>query len=126
MAGDVLVIGDYTVRQTLGPALEDAGYHVVGARDSLDGLQHLKNGTHRIVILSEDPSLMADMSLLPMVMRQTSTPVIVVGSGDKQAVVDSLTQGADVHLPRTTSVRVVLAHLRALLRRHSPFAENMD
>ena len=125
MANDVLVIGNYTVRQTLGPALEDAGYHVVGARDSLDGLQHLKNGTHRIVILSEDPSLKDDMSLLPMVMRQTSTPVIV-GSGDKQAVVDSLTQGADVHLPRTTSVRVVLAHLRALLRRHSRFAENID
>ncbi len=97
MAGDVLVIGDCTVCQTLGPALEDAGFHVVGARDSLDGLQHLKKGTHRIVILSEDASLKENMSILPMVMRQTSTPVIVVGSGDKQALVDSLTQGADVH-----------------------------
>ena len=126
MAGDVLVIGDCTVCQTLGPALEDAGFHVVGARDSLDGLQHLKKGTHRIVILSEDASLKENMSILPMVMRQTNTPVIVVGSGDKQALVDSLTQGADVHLPRTTSVRVVLAHLRALLRRHSPFADNLD
>ena len=123
MAGDVLVIGDCTVSQTLTPALEDACYHVIGARDSLDGLQHLKKGTHHIVILSEDASLMEDMSLLPIVKRQTSTPVIVVGSGDKQAVVDSLTQGADVHLPRTTSARVVLAHLRALLRRHSSFAE---
>ena len=119
MAGDVLVIGDCTVSQTLGPALEDARYHVVGARDGLDGLQHLKKGTHRIVILSENASLMEDMSLLPIVKRRTSTPVIVVGSGDKQAVVDSLTQGADVHLSRTTSVRVVLARLRALLRRHS-------
>ena len=126
MPGDVLVIGDCTVSQTLGPALEDAGYHVVGACDSLDGLQHLKKGTHRIVILSEDASLVENMSLLPIVKRQTSTPVIVVGSGGKQAVVDSLTQGADVHLPRTTSVRVVLAHLRALLRRHSLFADNMD
>ncbi len=126
MAGDVLVIGDCTVSQTLAPALEDAGYHVIGARDGLDGLQRLKKGTHHIVILSEDASLMEDMSLLPIVKRQTSTPVIVVGSGDKQAVVDSLTQGADVHLPRTTSARVVLAHLRALLRRHSPFADNLD
>ncbi len=126
MPGDVLVIGDCTVRQPLGPALEDAGYHVVGARDSLDGLQHLKNGTTRIVILSEDASMMEDMSLLPMVKRQTSEPVIVVGSGDKQAVVDSLTQGADVHLSRTTSVRVVLAHLRALLRRHSLLPYNVD
>ena len=126
MAGDVLVIGDCTVSQTLGPALEDAGFHVVGARDSLDGLQHLKKGTHRIIILSEEASMLEDNSLLPMIKQQTSTPVIVVGSGGKQAVVDSLTQGADVHLPRTTSVRVVLAHLRALLRRHSPFADNLD
>ena len=58
MPGNVLVIGDCTVGQTLGPALEDAGYHVVDARDSLDGLQHLEKGTHRIVILSEDASLM--------------------------------------------------------------------
>ena len=126
MPGDVLVIGDCTVRQALGPALEDAGFHVVGARDSMDGLQHLRKGTHRIVILSEDASLLEDVSLLPIVKRQTSTPVIVVGSGGKQAVVDSLTQGADVHLPRTTSVRVLLAHLRALLRRHSPFADSVD
>ncbi len=126
MAGDVLVIGDCTVCHALGPVLEDAGYHVVGALDSVDGLQQLKKGTHRIVILSEDASLMENMSLLPIVKRQTSTPVIVVGSGGKQAVVDSLTQGADVHLPRTTSVRVVLAHLRALLRRHSLFADNID
>jgi len=126
MPGDVLVIGDCTVSQSLGPALEDAGFHVVGARDSMDGLQHLRKGTHRIVILSEDASLMEDVSLLPIVKRQTSTPVIVVGSGGKQAVVDSLTQGADVHLPRTTSVRVLLAHLRALLRRHSPFADSLD
>lgn len=126
MPGDVLVIGDCTVRQALGPALEDAGFHVVGARDSMDGLQHLRNGTHRIVILSEDASLLEDVSLLPIVKRQTSTPVIVVGSGGKQAVVDSLTQGADVHLPRTTSVRVLLAHIRALLRRHSPFADSVD
>ena len=126
MAGDVLVIGDCTVRQTLEPALEDAGYHVVGARNSLDGLQHLKKATHRIVILSEDVSFMDDMSLLPILKRQTNTPVIVVGSEGKQAVVDSLTQGADVHLPRTTSVRVVLAYLQALLRRHSSLAEIMD
>ena len=126
MAGDVLVIGDCTVRQTLEPALEDAGYNVVGARNSIDGLEHLKKATHRIVILSEDASLMEDINLLPIVKRQTSTPVIVVGSGGKQAVVDSLTQGADVHLPRTTSVRVVLAYLQALLRRHSPFAERPD
>ena len=126
MPGNVLVIGDCTVGQTLGPALEDAGYHVVDARDSLDGLQHLEKGTHRIVILSEDASLMENLSLLPIVKRQTRTPVIVVGSGDKQAVVDSLTQGADIHLPRTTSARVVLAHLRALLRRHSPFADSLD
>ena len=126
MPGDVLVIGDCTVSQSLGPALEDAGFHVVGARDSMDGLQHLRKGTHRIVILSEDASLLEDVSLLPIVKRQTSTPVIVVGSGGKQAVVDSLTQGADVHLPRTTSVRVLLAHLRALLRRHSPFADSLD
>ena len=32
MAGDVLVIGDCTVRQTLEPALEDAGYNVVSVR----------------------------------------------------------------------------------------------
>ncbi len=126
MPGDVLVIGDCTVSQALGPALEDAGFHVVGARDSMDGLQHLRKGTHRIVILSEDASLLEDVSLLPIVKRQTSTPVIVVGSGGKQAVVDSLTQGADVHLPRTTSVRVLLAHIRALLRRHSPFADSVD
>ena len=126
MAGDVLVIGDCTVSQTLEPALEDAGYNVVGARDSLDGLQHLRRGTHHIVILSGDASLTENMSLLSLVKRQTSTPVIVVGSGDKQAVVDSLTQGADVHLARTTSVRVVLAHLRALLRRHSPFTDSLD
>ena len=126
MAGDVLVIGDCTVSQTLGPALEDAGYHVVGARDGLEGLQLLKKGTHRIVILSEDASLMENMSFLPIVRRETSTPVIVVGSGGKQALVNSLTHGADVHLPRTTSVRVLLAHLRALLRRHAPLAESMD
>ena len=126
MAGDVLVIGDCTVRQSLEPALEDAGYHVVGARNSLDGLQHLRKATHRIVIISEDASLMEDMSLLPIVKRRTSTPVVVVGSGHKQAVVDSLTQGADLHLPSTTSVRVVLAYLQALLRRHSPFAEIIE
>lgn len=124
MPGKVLVIGDCTVRQNIEPALKDAGFTVVEASDSVDGLKQLRNADHRIVILSEDVSFMEDMNLLPILKRQTSTPVIVVGSAGKQAVVNSLNQGADVHLPRTTSVRVVLAYLRALLRRHSTSLEN--
>jgi two-component system response regulator MprA len=124
MPGKVLVIGDCTVRQNLEPALVEAGFTVVEATDSTDGLKHLRNAEHRIVILSEDVPFMEDMNLLPILKRHTSTPVIVVGSDGQQAVVNSLNQGADVHLPRTTSVRVVLAYLRALLRRSSPSPEH--
>ena len=123
MPGNVLVIGDCTVRQNIEPALKDAGFTVVEATNSMDGLKHLRNAEHRIVILSEDVPFMEDMNLLPILKRHTSTPVIVVGSDGQEAVVNSLKQGADVHLPRTTSVRVVLAHLRALLRRHSSSPE---
>ena len=124
MPGKVLVIGDCTVRQNIGPALTDAGFTVVEASNSMDGLKYLQNAEHRIVILSEDVHFMEDMKMLPILKRQTSTPVIVVGSDGKQAVVNSLNQGADVHLPRTTSVRVVVAYLRALLRRHSAGPEH--
>ncbi len=124
MLGNVLVIGDCTVRQNIEPALKDAGFTVVEAANSMEGLKHLRNAEHRIVILSEDVPFMEDMNLLPIVKRHTSTPVIVVGSDGQQAVVNSLNQGADVHLPRTTSVRVVLAYLRALLRRHSASPEH--
>ncbi len=124
MPDKVLVIGDCTVRQNIEPALKDAGFTVVEAANSMDGLKQLRIAEHRIVILSEDVPFMEDMSLLPILKRQTSTPVIVVGSAGRQAVVNSLKQGADVHLPRTTSVRVVLAYLRALLRRHSSSPEH--
>ena len=76
MPGKVLVIGDCTVRQNIGPALADAGFTVVEASNSMDGLKYLQNAEHRIVILSEDVHFMEDMKMLP-ILKKNKQPIIV-------------------------------------------------
>ncbi len=113
-----LVIDSDEGRRSVVLALQDAGFRVIEAEKSSDGLRITLEESPRIVIVSEDMPPIGDVELLPVLRRLTESPIIAVGSGGEMAMVQALLQGADVYLTRPVSIRELLARIRALLRRY--------
>ncbi|MFQ6027544.1 MAG: response regulator transcription factor [Dehalococcoidia bacterium] len=113
-----LIIDNDEDRQSVAQALQDAGFRVIQALKSSEGLKSALDDTPRIVIVSEDMPPVEEVELLPVLRRLTDSPIITVGSGGEMAMVQALLQGADVYLTRPVNIRELMARIRALLRRY--------
>jgi DNA-binding response OmpR family regulator len=56
--------------------------------------------------------------LLPFLRSLTDCPIVAIGIGEEMAMVKAMLDGADVCLGRPLNVRILIAHIRALLRRY--------
>ena len=98
-------------------ALQDAGFRVIEALDSGEGVRHTLDFFPRVIIVGEEMPPVNGVDLLPLLRRLTGSPIIVLGSGGEMAMVRALFQGADVYLTRSVNVRELIARIHALLRR---------
>ncbi len=113
-----LVIDADDSRQSLVFALQDAGFQVIEALESGEGIRYILDNSPRIVIVGEEMPPLDGVDLLPVLRRVTESPIITLGDGGETSMVQALLQGADVYLTRPVNVREFMARIRALLRRY--------
>ena len=100
-----LIIDGDESRQALLVALQEAGFRVLEAITSSDGVKRALDHSPRIVVIAEEMKPLDGVDLLPVIHRLTESPIITIGSGREMAMVQALLQGADVYLTRPVRAR---------------------
>ena len=101
--------------------LEPLGYAVNSAHTGPDGLEAVRAGDFSAVILDVMLPGMDGFEVLKAIRHDSNVPVIMLtGRGDEADRVVGLEIGADDYLPKTFSMRELLARLRAVMRRATP------
>ncbi len=115
---EVLVVGDLKNRCGIVTALQDTGFGVVEATESIGALKHLLDETPQVVIISEQKSFVDEIRLVRALRCFTTVPILVVGSEGFRSADESLLCRADAYLPKSCDVEALLAFLHALLTRN--------
>ena len=98
--------------------LQRFGYTVDIAEDGATGLARAQGGGYAAIILDVMLPKMNGWDLLKELRRSSQTPVLMLTAlGDELDRVSGLEMGADDYIPKTFSMRELLARLRAVLRR---------
>jgi two-component system, OmpR family, response regulator CpxR len=94
------------------------GYAVDIACDGAEGLTRVRTNEYSAVILDVMLPGLNGIDLLRRLRRNSSVPVLMLTAlGDEADRIAGLEVGADDYLPKTFSMRELLARLRAVLRR---------
>lgn len=121
MTQRVLVIdSDDEERQWLVEELREAGMTVVEASTSEGAAFEALDESIAAIVLAEEMARLRGRRLLDLIRRISSAPIIVVGSGDEPAETTALEGGADIYHRRPIRPRLLIAYIRALLRRYEP------
>ncbi|MFI1246897.1 response regulator transcription factor [Streptomyces anulatus] len=115
----VLVVeDDATIRRAVQLALERYGYRVAVAADGLSGLEAFRAGAHDLLILDVMLPELDGIGLCHRIREESPVPVLMMSArGDALDVVAGLEAGADDYVIKPVDTGVMVARIRALLRR---------
>ncbi len=115
----VLVVeDDATIRRAVQLALERYGYRVAVAADGLSGLEAFRAGGHDLLILDVMLPELDGIGLCHRIREESPVPVLMMSArGDALDVVAGLEAGADDYVIKPVDTAVMVARIRALLRR---------
>ncbi|MFE7457562.1 two-component system response regulator CseB [Streptomyces sp. NPDC057554] len=115
----VLVVeDDDTIRRAVQLALERYGYRVDVAADGLGGLEAFRTGGHDLLILDVMLPELDGIGLCCRIREESLVPVLMMSArGDALDVVAGLEAGADDYVVKPVDTAVLVARIRALLRR---------
>ncbi|WP_408994544.1 two-component system response regulator CseB [Streptomyces sp. 1268] len=115
----VLVVeDDATIRRAVQLALERYGYRVDVAADGLSGLEAFRAGAHDLLILDVMLPELDGIGLCHRIREESPVPVLMMSArGDALDVVAGLEAGADDYVIKPVDTAVMVARIRALLRR---------
>lgn len=115
----VLVVeDDATIRRAVQLALERYGYRVAVAADGLSGLEAFRAGAHDVLILDVMLPELDGIGLCHRIREESPVPVLMMSArGDALDVVAGLEAGADDYVIKPVDTAVMVARIRALLRR---------
>jgi DNA-binding response OmpR family regulator len=99
-------------------ALRDAGFQVIEALESVEGVKLALDCSPIIILINEDMPPINGVELVLVLRSLTDSPIITLGSGGEMALVQALLRGADLYLTRPVNTRELLARVRSLLRRY--------
>ncbi|WP_380172503.1 response regulator transcription factor [Kineococcus sp. DHX-1] len=118
----LLVDDEVTLATTLAAGLTGAGFAVELAHDGLTGLQRAQEGAFDVLVLDIMlPGLNGYEVCRTLRSRQVWTPVLVLTAKDGEYdETDAFDLGADDYLRKPFSFEVLVARLRALVRRGAP------
>lgn len=126
MKKTILVVEDEKdIRELIRFNLQKEGYEAISAEDANEALLILRNnvGVDLILLDLMLPGLQGEefLRLLKSEKRFATIPVIIITakSGEK-TMVDNLNAGADDFLTKPFSIKVLMAKVKAVLRRFSP------
>jgi DNA-binding response OmpR family regulator len=116
----LLIEDDAALVDVLSLAFEDAGFVVGSARDGAEGLGRIEQGTPDLVVSDVNLPRLDGMSLCRRLREAGNlVPIILLTSRDSE--IDQalgLELGADDYVVKPVSTRVLVARVRALLRRN--------
>ncbi|QDY80339.1 two-component system response regulator CseB [Streptomyces qinzhouensis] len=114
----LLVEDDDAIRRSVQLALERYGYRVTVAADGLGGLEAFRDGGHDLLILDVMLPELDGIGLCCRIREQSQVPVLMMSArGDALDVVAGLEAGADDYVVKPVDTAVMVARIRALLRR---------
>lgn len=116
----LLVAHDPALCQWLAPTLTRAGYAVQVTNRGMDALDVLRVQSPNLVVLDRQLPDVDGLELCRLLRRQTLAPIILFApSADKNDTILALEYGADDVIDDISSPPVLLARVRAVLRRYS-------
>jgi len=117
----LLVDDDALLRRSLAFNLEQAGYHVQTAATAEDALSWLKNSQPDLVLLDITLPEMDGLEALRIIRREwPALPVIILTARRRELdEILGLELGADDYVTKPFDVNVLLAHIKAVIRRAS-------
>lgn len=114
----LLVDDDALMRRSLAFHLEQAGYQVHTAANAEDAISFVRNSPPELVMLDIGLPGMDGLDALREIKAQNNLPVIfLTGRRRELDEVLGLELGADDYITKPFDVDVVLAHIKAVLRR---------
>ena len=116
---NILVVDDEdALRNVLSSELQGEGYSVVSAADGDEAISILEQKSFHLVLLDIKMPRMDGMEVLSKLREQSAIPVIFLTSKDDEVdEVIGLRMGADDYVGKPFSNKVLLAKVKALLRR---------
>ena len=125
----LLVDDDALMRRSLAFHVEQAGYQVHTASNAEDAIAFVRKSPPDLVVLDIGLPGMDGLDALREIKAQTDLPVIfLTGRRRELDEVVGLELGADDYITKPFDVDVVLAHIKAVLRRteKNPQTEKLD
>lgn len=119
----LMVDDDRKLCALLADYLEPLGYEVVAAHTGPAGIEQATTASWHAIILDVMLPGIDGFAVLKAIRQSSSVPVLMLtGRGEETDRIAGLEVGADDYLPKTFSMRELLARLRAVTRRaaHTP------
>jgi len=114
----LLIDDDVKLCRLIGEYLAAMGYEVTTAHSGVEGLTRALEGPFAAAILDVMLPGMDGFEVLRRLRATSNLPVLMLtGRGDEPDRIVGLELGADDYLPKTFSMRELLARLRAVIRR---------
>ena len=124
----ILVVEDeHLIAQGVKDGLEQESYAVDVAYDGEEGYNAAANDDYDLIILDVMMPIMDGYAVVKKLRQEGNhTPVLMLTSKDQNKdVVNGLDSGADDYLPKPFAFEVLLARIRALLRRPQDTVQNV-
>ncbi|MEM7385260.1 MAG: response regulator transcription factor, partial [Verrucomicrobiota bacterium] len=117
----LIVDDDVEFCELLAEYLDSVGYKAAMVHLSEQGLERARNEPWQAVILDLMMPGMDGFEVIRELRKTSAVPVLMLtGRADETDVVVGLELGADDYIPKTSSMRQLLARLRSVTRRSQP------
>ncbi len=114
----LMIEDDILIQRPVVQALEKNGYTVICARDGQTGLEHALGDNPDLILLDIMLPVMDGWEVCKKIRQHSSVPILMLTAlGEEIDRVLGLELGADDYITKPFSTRILLARIKAMLRR---------